>query len=103
MWLSSFQFDVAFLRAEPVLSYCGQRARVALSVSFLAVFGAIVSAIGVILLWPIRRLLRFFFRRRPPRKPRFKRVVILGLDGLDHGLTQKLLDAGKLPNLAQLR
>src|SRR4029079_16872484 len=34
---------------------------------------------------------------------RFKRVVILGLDGLDHGLTQQLLDDGQLPHLAALR
>ncbi|HEX7450605.1 MAG TPA: alkaline phosphatase family protein, partial [Pirellulales bacterium] len=31
------------------------------------------------------------------------RVVILGLDGLDHGLTQRWLDEGKLPHLAALR
>ncbi len=57
----------------------------------------------MVLFWPIRRLIRMLFRKRPPGKPRFKRVVILGLDGLDHGLTQKLLTAGKLPNLAKLR
>src|SRR5262249_8371603 len=28
---------------------------------------------------------------------------ILGLDGLDHGLTERLLGEGKLPNLAALR
>ncbi|HEV3256242.1 MAG TPA: alkaline phosphatase family protein [Gemmataceae bacterium] len=32
-----------------------------------------------------------------------KRVVILGLDGLDYGLTEKLLAEGKLPHLATLR
>ena len=32
-----------------------------------------------------------------------KRVVILGLDGMDHGLTEKMLEEGKLPNLAALR
>ena len=36
-------------------------------------------------------------------KSRIKRVVVLGLDGLDHGLTEKLLSEGKLPNLAALR
>ncbi len=48
-------------------------------------------------------LARVLFRRHPPRPPRFKRVVILGLDGLDFGLTQKLLADGKLPHLAALK
>ena len=30
-------------------------------------------------------------------------MVILGLDGMDHGLTEKMLDEGKLPHLAALR
>ena len=29
--------------------------------------------------------------------------MILGLDGMDHGLTEKMLDEGKLPHLAALR
>jgi predicted AlkP superfamily phosphohydrolase/phosphomutase len=57
----------------------------------------------MLLLWPIRRLARFLFRRRPPGKARFKRVVVLGLDGLDHNLTEKFLAEGRLPNLAALR
>ena len=84
-------------------AYIGPGAGFALAGSFLAVFGAIISAISMVLLWPIRRVLRVVFKRRPPRKPRFKRVVILGLDGLDHGLTTRLLSEGKLPNLAALR
>ena len=31
-----------------------------------------------------------------------KRVVVLGFDGMDYALTKRLLDAGKLPNLARL-
>lgn len=85
------------------LAYIGPGAGFALAGSFLAVFGAVLSAVSMVLLWPIRRLLRKFFRRRPPKPPRFKRVVILGLDGLDHGLTEKLLAEGRLPHLAALR
>lgn len=84
------------------LAYIGPGAGFALAGSFLAIFGAVLSAISMLLLWPIRRLLRFFLRRRPPNKPRFKRIVILGLDGLDHGLTERLLAEGKLPNLKAL-
>ena len=31
-----------------------------------------------------------------------KRVVVLGFDGMDHRMTQSLIEAGKLPNLARL-
>ncbi len=91
------------LLPDYALAYIGPGAGFALAGSFLAVFGTILSAISMLLLWPIRRLLRLLFHRRPPKKPRFKRVVILGLDGLDYGLTEKLLAEGKLPNLAALR
>ncbi|MGD9856684.1 MAG: alkaline phosphatase family protein, partial [Planctomycetaceae bacterium] len=46
---------------------------------------------------------RFLTRMQPPKAPRFQRVVVLGLDGLDHGLTTKLLGEGMLPNLSRLR
>lgn len=31
-----------------------------------------------------------------------KRVIVLGFDGLDYGITRSLLDAGRLPNFARL-
>lgn len=34
--------------------------------------------------------------------PPYRRVVVLGLDGLDPTLTQRLMGAGRLPNLARL-
>ena len=75
----------------------------ALAGSFFAVFAAVLSAIFTILTWPLRLLSRTLFGWRALRLSRVKRVVILGLDGMDHGLTEKMLLAGKLPNLAALR
>ncbi len=37
---------------------------------------------------------------QPGKVAASRRVVVLGLDGLDHGLTEKMLAEGKLPNLA---
>ena len=91
------------LLPKPALAYIGPGAGFALAGSFFAIFGAIFSALSMILFWPIRRIVRMIFRKRPPGKVRFRRIVILGLDGLDHGLTEKLLAEGKLPNLAKLR
>src|SRR5439155_12117558 len=71
--------------------------------SFFAVFAAFLSAVMLVFTWPIRLVWRLLFGRRAPAQSRVKRVVVLGLDGLDHGLTEKMLAEGKLPHLAALR
>jgi predicted AlkP superfamily phosphohydrolase/phosphomutase len=83
-------------------AYIGPGAGFAVGGSFLAVFAAAFSAVAMFLSWPIRLVWRVLFRKKPPRPPRFKRVVILGLDGLDCGVTQQLIAEGKLPHLAAL-
>jgi predicted AlkP superfamily phosphohydrolase/phosphomutase len=87
----------------PAWAYIGPGAGFALAGSFLAVFAAIFSAFVTILTWPVRLLSRILFGWRALRHSRVKRVVILGLDGMDHELTEKMLAAGELPNLAALR
>src|SRR5215813_4692430 len=82
--------------------YIGPGSGFALAGSFMAFAAAIFSAALLLITWPIRWLLRFVFGWKAAQG-RYKRVVVLGLDGLDHGLTQKLLAEGKLPNLARLR
>jgi predicted AlkP superfamily phosphohydrolase/phosphomutase len=57
----------------------------------------------LLLTWPLRLVSRALFGRRALARSRFKRIVILGLDGLDHGLTEKMLAEGKLPHLDDLR
>lgn len=101
IWImNSFQFLAMDFN---LLAYIGPGAGFALAGSFLAILGAVLSALSMLLFWPVKRVIRMLFRKKPPQKPRFKRVVVLGLDGLDYQLTRRLLDAGKLPNLAQLR
>ena len=92
-----------FVAPNSAHAYVGPGAGFALAGSFFAVFAAAFSAFVMLLTWPVRLLLRSLFGRKPPAKARVKRVVILGLDGLDHGLTAKMLEEGKLPNLAKLR
>jgi predicted AlkP superfamily phosphohydrolase/phosphomutase len=88
---------------SPAHAYIGPGAGFTLVTSFFAVFAAICSAFLMLLTWPIRLIMRALFGRRALAKSRFKRIVILGLDGLDHGVTQKMLEDGKLPNLGALR
>jgi predicted AlkP superfamily phosphohydrolase/phosphomutase len=83
-------------------AYIGPGAGFALAGSLFAVFAAFFSAVVLILSWPVRLVWRLLFGRKALAKARVKRVVVLGLDGLDHGLTSKMLDEGKLPNMAAL-
>ncbi len=94
---------VIALSPERAHAYIGPGAGFAVGGSFLAVFAAAFSAFVMIVSWPIRLLWRMVFRRYPPNPPKFQRVVVLGLDGLDFGLTQKMLAEGKLPHLAALQ
>lgn len=89
--------------AVPAHAYIGPGAGFAVAGSLFAFFAAIASAFLTFLTWPVRLMKRVLFGWRVRRKARFRRIVILGLDGMDHGLTQSMLEAGKLPNLAALR
>ncbi|HEV3023420.1 MAG TPA: alkaline phosphatase family protein [Pirellulales bacterium] len=102
-WHLLLAIVVLLLSPSPALAYIGPGAGFALAGSFLAVFAAVASAAVLLLTWPIRWFWRVVFRRRATARGRVKRVVILGLDGLDYGLTDRLLSEGKLPHLAALR
>jgi predicted AlkP superfamily phosphohydrolase/phosphomutase len=47
-------------------------------------------------------LWRTLRRRQGYKHAKIKKLIFLGLDGLDPGLTERFLEAGKLPNLAKL-
>ena len=84
-------------------TYIGPGAGIALLGSFFAVFAAFLSAVFFIISWPIRAAWRVFRGGRAFAHAKAKRIVILGLDGLEPTLTEQLMDEGALPNLARLR
>jgi predicted AlkP superfamily phosphohydrolase/phosphomutase len=88
---------------DHVYAYIGPGAGFAVAGSFLVMFTAILSALCVLLTWPIRYSIRAIRFRRVFARSRIKKVVVLGLDGLDYKLTKKWLDEGKLTNFAKLR
>ncbi len=92
-----------FFGNEYVLAYIGPGAGIALAGSFLIVLVAMVSAFVVVLTWPIKWCWRTFWNRHALSRAQVKRVVILGLDGLDPDLTDDMLAKGLLPNLSRLR
>jgi predicted AlkP superfamily phosphohydrolase/phosphomutase len=84
------------------LAYIGPGAGFAFISSFLVLFAAFTMAVFTLLTFPIRWLWRLIFRRNPYKRAKVKKVVVLGLDGLDPQLTRMFMEAGMLPNLAKL-
>src|SRR5262249_29828572 len=102
-WLLFLTVLLLLLLPDAVHAYIGPGAGFALAGSFLAVFAAFLSAVLMLLTWPVRLLWRALFGRRALARSRFKRVVVLGLDGLDYTLTEQMLAEGKLPHMEALR
>lgn len=86
-----------------LLAYIGPGAGIAIVGSFLAIFLAMLSAVVAIVTWPVRAFWRMLRGQKALANARVRRVVVLGLDGLDPDLTEQFLEEGLLPNLAKLR
>lgn len=84
---------------SPILSYIGPGPGLAIQgPALLLLLGYFLAAVALISL-PLRLLLR----RRKKRGPaRLKRLVVVGLDGLEPELTERWMEEGKLPNLTAL-
>ena len=87
--------------AAPALAYVGPGAGFALVSGFLVIFTTIVLAFLSLLVWPFRMLWRMV-RRRGRARPRIRRFIVVGFDGQDPRITDRLMAAGKLPNFRRL-
>ncbi len=83
------------------LAYIGPGAGFAFLGSFLTIVLSLLASLISLLIWPFR-ILRLALRRRAG-KAQVKKVIFLGLDGLDPSLTEKWMAEGKLPHLSRLR
>jgi len=96
-------FVFAFISPEgSAQAYIGPGAGFAFLSSFLVFIAAFALALFYLLSWPIRFILRAIFSRNSRRKSDIKRVIIIGLDGLDPELSGKFMNQGKLPNFVKL-
>ena len=85
------------------LAYIGPGAGFAFLGSFLAIIASFFLSAASLLVWPFRMLWRVLRRRKGFRDARIRKLIFLGLDGLDPEITERLMAAGKLPNLARLK
>ena len=93
---------VAILLPDVASAYVGPGAGFAVLGSFFAVFLAFFAGALSLLIWPFRYVIRKARRRKALQKSRINRIVVIGLDGLDPGLTEKWMAEGRLPNLQRL-
>ncbi|MEE8169000.1 MAG: alkaline phosphatase family protein [Phycisphaerae bacterium] len=88
--------------ATYVLAYIGPGGGFAVVSSFAALFITILIALPSVLVFPIRWLYQFFRYAGVRRRRMTRRVVVLGLDGLDPQLMEQMIAEGELPNLASM-
>ncbi|HUE87951.1 MAG TPA: alkaline phosphatase family protein [Vicinamibacterales bacterium] len=89
------------LYPAPADAYIGPGAGFALLSSFLVFFTTLIVAIGAVLRWPFKVAWRLL-RRGQRTQPSIRRLVVIGFDGQDPQVTNRLLEAGQLPNFARL-
>ncbi len=89
------------LTAGPASAYIGPGAGFAAAGSVLILLSTFLLAFGIVLLWPLKAVVRVFARRGRTR-PKVKRMVVIGLDGFDPGLAQRFSQEGVMPNFAAL-
>ena len=102
-WMAAAALGLVVLAAAaPAHAYVGPGAGIAfLTTALLLVWTSILAALGL-LLWPFRQLYRAIRRKRPARRARVERAIVVGLDGLDPDLCRRFMAEGKLPHLSAL-
>jgi predicted AlkP superfamily phosphohydrolase/phosphomutase len=82
-------------------AYVGPGAGFAFLSSFLVLFSTVFIVFASLLIWPFRTLWRAMTRRTKV-VPKVRRFIVVGFDGQDPQITDRLLGEGKLPNFKRL-
>ena len=83
-------------------AYIGPGAGFAFLGSFLTLLGGFFLSMVSLLTWPFRMLWRMIVVRQYFKLAKIKKLIFLGLDGLDPTLTEKFMAEGKLPNFTRI-
>jgi len=85
------------------LAYVGPGAGFAFLGSFLTTLIGLFLSLISLLLWPFRVVWALITGRQGYKRAKVRRLIFLGLDGLDPTLLEKFMAAGKLPNFSRLK
>ncbi len=91
----------AAVLAAPASAYIGPGAGFAAAGSVLVLLGTFLLAFGIVLVWPLKAMVRVVVGRGRAR-PKVKRLIVVGLDGFDPGLAQQFAAQGLMPNFEKL-
>lgn len=83
------------------MGYVGPGSGLAIGFSFLTTIFVVLGVVTVILFWPLSLIAGSFHLRKKWRYG-VRRIVVLGLDGLDPKILGRLISKGKLPNFESL-
>ena len=86
-----------------LLAYIGPGAGFVLGGTFVALIVGIFTGLVSLIRWPVRFIYRTLRGGKAYREAKVKRIVYLGLDGLDPKLCEQFMAEDKLPNLQRLR
>ncbi len=84
------------------LAYIGPGSGFAFVSSFLTLLLGFFASVLSFLSWPFRMVWRTLRRHKGFRDARVKKIIFLGLDGLDPRLTERFMSEGKMPHLKKL-
>jgi len=85
----------------PADAYIGPGAGFAVLGSFAVIFVTMILAGVSLLIWPFRMAWRAI-RRRTRSKPLVKRLIVVGFDGQEPRITERMMAEGRLPNFSAL-
>ena len=84
-------------------AYIGPGAGFAFLGSFATLLGGLFLGLASILLWPFRMVKAALTGGQGYKKAKVRKLIFLGLDGLDPTLTERYMAEGKMPNLLALQ
>lgn len=100
LWKGGGEGSILVLWPAIILCYIGPGPGLVVQGPFLLIVTGVLVALFSLLTFPLRRL----WRRPKPRGPSaLKRLVVIGLDGLEPTRVEHLIGLGKLPHFARLQ
>jgi hypothetical protein len=97
-----FLLAAALIPADAA-AYIGPGAGFAVIGSALAFLAAFLVAFLLLIFWPFRTLWKKLTGKKIAKNAKARRVIVVGLDGLDPRLTAKYMREGRLPNFTKLK
>ncbi len=96
-------FILLVICSLPALAYVGPGAGFAFAGSFFFIFIAFFLSLFYFITFPIRTLINFIKRFKTLKHAKYKRVIIIGFDGMDYNRLNKFMAEGKsFPNFEKL-